>query len=191
MAAKFNTALSRVLFSTLGALTAFTAIANDDRDAIAERIAPVGQVSVKGQPQPAAPVAVATPAPATPAPAAPANPVEAAGNAMGNMMQAATETATAVVETAASAAEPAAADSSANGKSIYDTACFACHAAGVLNAPKLGDKAAWAPRIAQGDAVLLEHALKGFKGMPPKGGAMHLADADIKAAIGYMVSQGQ
>ncbi|HYA36794.1 MAG TPA: c-type cytochrome [Candidatus Methylomirabilis sp.] len=81
------------------------------------------------------------------------------------------------------------------GKKVYDTTCFACHAAGVAGAPKFGDKAAWGPRIAQGIDTLHTHALKGFQGkagmMPPKGGNMSLSDADVKAAVDYMVEHGK
>jgi cytochrome c5 len=67
----------------------------------------------------------------------------------------------------------------------------ACHGAGIAGAPKYGDKAAWAPRIAQGSNVLYDHALKGFQGkagvMPPKGGSS-APDADVKAAVDYMVA---
>jgi len=66
-----------------------------------------------------------------------------------------------------------------------------CHAAGVAGAPKLGDKAAWSARIAQGTSVLYVHAINGFQGkvgvMPPKGGSP-ASDADVKAAVDYMVS---
>jgi cytochrome c5 len=83
----------------------------------------------------------------------------------------------------------------ADGKGTYDKACMACHAAGVAGAPKLGDKAAWGPRIAQGADTLHTHALKGFTGkkgmMPAKGGNASLSDADVKAAVDYMVSQGK
>jgi len=83
----------------------------------------------------------------------------------------------------------------ADGKATYDKACMACHAAGVAGAPKLGDKAAWGPRIAQGNDTLYTHALKGFQGkkgmMPAKGGNMSLADADVKAAVDYMVGQSK
>jgi len=83
----------------------------------------------------------------------------------------------------------------ANGKGTYDKACMACHAAGVAGAPKLGDKAAWGPRIAQGNDTLYGHAIKGFQGkkgvMPAKGGNMSLSDADVKAAVDYMVGQGK
>lgn len=90
---------------------------------------------------------------------------------------------------AADAAAPQA--STGKGKETYQTACFACHGTGAAGAPKLGDKGAWGPRIAQGLDVLKEHALGGIRGMPPKGGRMDLPDADIIAAMEYMVSQGQ
>jgi len=77
------------------------------------------------------------------------------------------------------------------GKELYGQSCFACHATGAANAPKLGDKAAWEPRIAQGEAVLVEHAIKGFNGMPPKGGAMQLNDDDIKNIVAYMIQSVQ
>ena len=81
------------------------------------------------------------------------------------------------------------------GKAVFDASCAACHATGVAGAPKLGDKAAWKDRIAQGNAKLYEHALKGYQGkagvMPPKGGNMGLPDADVKAAVDYMVSRAK
>lgn len=76
-----------------------------------------------------------------------------------------------------------------NGKAIYDSACAACHATGAANAPKLGDAAAWASRIKTGNAALLNSAIKGKGVMPPRGGKATLTDADLKAAVGYMVAQ--
>lgn len=82
-----------------------------------------------------------------------------------------------------------------DGKSIYQTACFACHATGAAGAPRLGDKADWGPRIAQGMDVLKQHALEGYVGskgvMPPKGGRTDLSDAEIIAALEYMVGQNR
>lgn len=90
----------------------------------------------------------------------------------------------------ASASAPTALDQ-ATGKKIYDAACIACHGAGIAGAPKLGDNAAWAARIKQGSEVLYGHAIKGFQGqtgfMPPKGGST-ASDAEIKAAVDYMVA---
>ena len=81
--------------------------------------------------------------------------------------------------------------SAADGKGTYDKACSICHAAGVANAPKLGDQAAWKDRIAKGKETLYTHALKGLNAMPPKGGNMSLSDADVKAAVDYMVSKAE
>jgi cytochrome c5 len=74
------------------------------------------------------------------------------------------------------------------GKQVYTKGCAVCHAEGVAGSPKFGDKAAWAPRIAQGEATLLNHALHGYKGMPAKGACPSCADEEIKAAVEYMVS---
>ncbi|HUF82694.1 MAG TPA: c-type cytochrome [Burkholderiales bacterium] len=73
------------------------------------------------------------------------------------------------------------------GKSVYDSACMVCHAAGVAGAPKTGDKAAWAPRLKSGMDTLYTSSIKGKNAMPPKGGNLSLADADVKAAVDYMV----
>lgn len=84
---------------------------------------------------------------------------------------------------------------SGNGEAIYNQTCVACHGAGVAGAPKIGDKADWGPRIAKGKDTLYTHALQGFQGskgvMPPKGGNTSLSDADVKAAVDYMVSKAQ
>jgi cytochrome c5 len=77
------------------------------------------------------------------------------------------------------------------GKTLYNTTCVACHGAGIAGAPKFADKAAWAPRVKQGSAVLYEHAIKGFQGkagmMPPKGGSA-ASDDEVKAAVDYMAN---
>lgn len=86
------------------------------------------------------------------------------------------------------AAAPAAAGGdAAKGKSVYDAACMACHAAGVAGAPKAGDKAAWAPRLKTGKDALYTAVLKGKGAMPPKGGNASLSDGDVKAAVDYLV----
>ncbi len=81
------------------------------------------------------------------------------------------------------------------GKKTYDAACFACHATGAANAPKVGDKAAWTARIAQGDKMMNDHAIKGYQGkkgfMPAKGGRADLTDAAVADAVAYMVSQSK
>lgn len=77
------------------------------------------------------------------------------------------------------------------GKTLYSATCSACHGAGIAGAPKFGDKAAWAPRVKQGDNVLYQHAIQGFQGksgmMPPKGGST-ASDDDVKAAVNYMTA---
>ena len=77
------------------------------------------------------------------------------------------------------------------GKKVYDTACFACHASGVAGSPKFGDKDAWSPRIATGMDSLYNTALNGKGAMPPKGGNMSLADDKVKAAVNYMVEHAK
>ncbi len=88
--------------------------------------------------------------------------------------------------TPAPAAAPAPAGAAAKGKSIYESSCVACHAAGVAGAPKAGDKTAWAPRLKTGKDALYASALKGKGAMPPKGGNMALPDADVKTAVDYL-----
>jgi len=78
------------------------------------------------------------------------------------------------------------------GKSTYDSICVACHGSGLPGIPQLGDGAAWAPRIEQGNDTLYKHAISGFTGssgipMPAKGGNPALSDDDVKAAVDYMV----
>ena len=83
------------------------------------------------------------------------------------------------------AAAPAKAEAN-KGKAVYEASCAACHAAGIAGAPKAGDKAAWAPRLKTGMDALYATALKGKGTMPPKGGNLSLADADVKAAVDYL-----
>jgi len=84
--------------------------------------------------------------------------------------------------------KPAAA---ADGKGIYDKVCFACHAQSVAGSPKLGDKAAWAPRIQTGTNAMLQSVIKGKGAMPPKAGNPSLSEQEIRAAIDFMVSQAK
>jgi cytochrome c5 len=93
-------------------------------------------------------------------------------------------------ESAKVAAAPAAAASAAkpDGKKIFETTCTMCHGAGVAGAPKFGDKAAWAPRIATGLDTLVKTAIAGKGAMPAKGGNNALSDAEVRAAVEYMVS---
>ena len=78
-----------------------------------------------------------------------------------------------------------------SGEAIYNTVCTACHATGVAGAPKTGDKAAWAPRIATGTAALLKSATEGKNAMPARGGAADLTDAELKAAVDYLVGKAK
>jgi cytochrome c5 len=135
----------------------------ESAEAIAKRLKPVGEVVI----DPNAPAPVPAPAPSQQVAAA-APP--AAGGA---------------------APAPATAGGAAKGKAVYEQACFVCHGAGVAGAPKLGDKAAWAPRLKQGLDALHQAALKGKGAMPPKGGNMALSDADVNAAVDFMVGQAK
>ena len=92
---------------------------------------------------------------------------------------------TGAVAPAAAAAGPV------DGKAIYEQACFACHGTGAAGAPKLGDTGAWSARIGQGMDTLNDHALNGFKGMPPRGGRADLDDDSVKAAVQYMVDNSK
>ena len=76
-----------------------------------------------------------------------------------------------------------------SGKAIYDSTCIACHSTGAAGAPKLGDVAAWAPRIKTGPAALFASASKGKGVMPARGGNPKLTDAELKAAVDYIISQ--
>jgi cytochrome c5 len=89
------------------------------------------------------------------------------------------------------AAAPAAASGPQNPEDVYSASCSACHATGAAGAPKMGDTAAWAPRIAQGNDTLYKHAIGGFNGMPPKGLCMSCSDDDIKATVDYIVGKSQ
>ena len=88
---------------------------------------------------------------------------------------------------AAAAAAPVAAAAGVGGEALYKQACAVCHAAGVAGAPKFGDKTAWAPRVALGLDGLTASAIKGKNAMPAKGGST-ASDADIKAAVQYMLA---
>ena len=100
---------------------------------------------------------------------------------------------TAAPQAAASAsASVAATPASVTGKRIYGKYCALCHADGVAGAPKPGDKAQWSERTARGQNLLYQRAIEGFKGvrgsMPARGGASHLTDDEVRAAVDYMAS---
>ncbi len=77
----------------------------------------------------------------------------------------------------------------AMGEKTYRQVCMACHASGVANAPKSGDKVRWAPLIAEGQVILTAHGYVGVRGMPAKGGKPDLSIEDFSAATNYMVNQ--
>ena len=75
-----------------------------------------------------------------------------------------------------------------SGENTYKQVCAACHGTGVLNAPKFGDKAKWAPLIAEGQVTLTAHAYFGVRAMPPKGGNPNLSIEGFSDALVYMVN---
>lgn len=148
-------------------------------------------------PEPPAPAqgasaAATAAAPASAATAETANPTAAASEqtaaTAASMPTAQTGGVPASASTNATApAATASADNAQAGKALYQQVCQACHAAGLLNAPKFGDKAAWAPRLKDPMDTVYNYALHGKGAMPPKGGS-NASDADVKAAVDYMVS---
>ncbi|MCA8243425.1 MULTISPECIES: c-type cytochrome [Burkholderia] len=131
-------------------------------------------------PEPAAPAANA----AQPASGAPASGADAS-----NAQAAAAMAAIAAIPKAGDkpAAAPTSADAASAGKALYTQVCQACHAAGVLGAPKFGSKEDWAPRLKESMDTVYNYALHGKGAMPPKGGS-NASDADVKAAVDYMVN---
>jgi cytochrome c5 len=90
---------------------------------------------------------------------------------------------------AAAPAKPGAV--AAAGKAVYDKVCVACHQVSVAGSPRLGDKAAWVPRIQTGMDSLLQSVIKGKGAMPPRGGNPSLSDAEVRAAVEFMVGQAK
>src|SRR5262245_60664628 len=84
---------------------------------------------------------------------------------------------------------PASAPGARGGEEIYKSVCTACHQTGVAGAPKIGDKAAWAPRLKDGLNGMVAIATKGKGAMPPKGGATDLSQAELTRAIVFMANQ--
>jgi cytochrome c5 len=106
------------------------------------------------------------------------------------------EAATEAVTKEAAAAPPAAAPAkptaaAADGKSVYDKVCFACHQVSVAGSPRLGDKEAWAPRIKTGMDAMVQSVIKGKGAMPPKAGNPALSEGEIRAAVEFMVGQAK
>jgi cytochrome c5 len=143
-------------------------------------------------PEPAAPAPGQAASGATAAAAAPASGAAAPASGAGADAGAASQAAAALAAIASvPAAAPAGgdtqtADASQAGKALYQQVCQACHAAGVLGAPKFGNKDDWAPRLKDPMDVVYNYALHGKGAMPPKGGS-NASDADVKAAVDYMV----
>ncbi|NOL52307.1 c-type cytochrome [Pelistega suis] len=75
-----------------------------------------------------------------------------------------------------------------SGEQVYKNICMSCHDAGLAGAPKKGDNGAWAPRIAQGEATVLKHAIEGLNGMPARGGNPNLSDLEVHRAVVFMVN---
>jgi cytochrome c5 len=126
---------------------------------------------------PPAPAGSAAPAAAT-AGAQPAGPIAPV---------AAATTIAAVAAANASAAASASGAATDPGQKLFQGLCISCHGSGVGGAPKFGNKADWAPRIAKGQATLYQHALNGFNGMPARGGSTE-SDDTVKAAVNYMIN---
>ncbi|WP_315139709.1 c-type cytochrome [Achromobacter marplatensis] len=135
-------------------------------------------------PEPAAPAEEGAKKEADAAPAAAPAPAAAAPAAVAAAPAAA---APAAAAPAAAPAAPQAAAVNPAGEKLYKSVCFACHATGVANAPKFGDKAAWDPYIKTGMDAMVKVAMQGKPPMPPKGGAANASEDDIRAAVQYMV----
>jgi cytochrome c5 len=89
----------------------------------------------------------------------------------------------------AAADTPSATTTGRTGEQIFQIYCAECHSTGISGAPRISDKSAWAQRIAQGQSVLLEHALRGFKNMPGRGSCSTCSDAEIKASVEFIVKK--
>ncbi len=189
-------------FSDLEIGRAVVYMANDAGAKFAEPAAPADGASdaapaaapASADATPAAPAAAAgsEPAPA----AAPAEPASAAAPAEPASAEAPAEPASAAAPAESAAAPAAAAPAAAAtvdlaaGKALYEKSCAVCHAAGVANAPKFGDKGAWAPLIATGMDTMLQIAISGKGAMPPRG-ATTASDDELRAAIAHMVQAAQ
>ncbi|HEY3301158.1 MAG TPA: c-type cytochrome [Methylophilaceae bacterium] len=136
------------------------------------------------------PVAGDAPAAATPAAAVTAAPADSKKTAKSDsFMDQVAATAPKPAETKAEE-KPAAKPAGKTGEQVVAAVCSACHAVGALGSPKIGDKDAWGPRIAQGYDTLVQHALKGIRMMPAKGGNADLTDDEVARAVAHMANQG-
>ncbi len=156
-------------------------MANDAGASFEEPAEPAAEGADAATDQPTA----TAPAPAAPAAAAPAQAPVAAAPAAEEAKPATADNADAApsAPVQAAAIDPA-------GEKLYKAVCFACHDAAVAGAPKFGDKAAWAPLIATGMDTMVEIAIHGKGVMPPRGGSQ-ASDAEIRAAVEYMVHAAQ
>ncbi|MBU0654658.1 MAG: c-type cytochrome [Gammaproteobacteria bacterium] len=141
--------------------------------------------------QAAAPAADVAPAPAEQAAAAAAPAPAEQAAAPADAAPAPAEQAAAPAAAPAPAEQAAAPAAAIDGEKVYKSICFSCHDVGVANSPKLGDKEAWAPRIAAGAETMYGTALNGKGAMPAKGGNPALSDAEVKAAVDFMVGKAQ
>lgn len=130
--------------------------------------------------EPAAPVASASTAATTASASASSSP--------GVPAAAAVPAASAAMPAATTAAKGAVATAKVDGAKVFASGCNVCHTAGVADAPKLGDKAAWAPRIGQGIDALTAAVIKGKGAMPPRGAVANASDAELRGAVEYMVA---
>ncbi|MFL0811128.1 MAG: c-type cytochrome [Agarilytica sp.] len=92
---------------------------------------------------------------------------------------------------ASAATKVAAASGPRSGQEVYDSKCATCHATGAAGAPKLGDAAAWAPRIGKGMDTLYTSAISGFNGMPAKGLCFDCSDDELKASVDYLIEKSK
>lgn len=92
-----------------------------------------------------------------------------------------------VIGASAASAQPSAAANAMTPANIYENNCKMCHGSGVAGAPKFGNKADWAPRIALGLDTLVKAAITGIRAMPPKGNCLKCTPEEIKATVEYMI----
>lgn len=162
--------------------------------AINERLQPIGGVYVGKPPQRVVPAAQAgaQPAPttkppvppgATPAATQPTTPPQATTPPPTQQQPASAQTKPATPSPTAATGDV--------GEKVYKTYCYVCHAVGAAGAPKFGNAGDWKPRLSQGIPTLIQHAINGYKVMPPRGTCTTCSDADIAAAVKYMLSKSQ
>ncbi len=183
MNAKTKTLITAISLFVMGVIPG-TSIASD-ADEIQSRVQKVGKLNISGATaEPAAPAEATVTETASTEAAADTASTETAST------EAAADTTSTEVASTETAADTASTSQAVDSAALYQASCFACHGTGVAGSPVLGDKEAWAPRIAQGEATLLEHAINGFNAMPPRGGSM-LKDDELKAVVAYMVENSQ